>query len=1425
MNKRLLLSGFLIVFSNLAFAARYFVDRNSSCSSNCNGLSWEQAFNDLQDALAIAENNDEVWVAQGTYTPHAFDRNSYFEIPSGVTLYGGFEGNENTLGERDLNEFESILSGDLQGNDEENFTNYGDNSYTVVFTDGVSATTTVDGFTIRGGNANANSGSPHRRAGGGWFNTHYQGSSHPKIYNCRFEENRTTGGGGAFYNTGTNGANHPEFTHCYFINNQANTGGVIYNFGNENDCKARFIACWFERNTAIYTGGVAYNFGKNGGVVESVYGSCIFLENQADNAGTIYCLGDEGTVNTQMVNCTFYANYAEVGGIVYLNESSNGEVSMQLISSILWETQGSFDPYFHFSGNGTPQLLFEHNLMDANSCDGISETTEGLSCNHLLFNVDPLFADPMNKDFHLQSDSPAINAGDGDASSILSIELDEDFDGNERNLDQQVDMGAYEHAVGSIDLELDKSVDNITPTIGSDITFFIDLTNAGTTTATNVIVKDHLPDGLLFVESYGQGTYNPNTGEWMIDSIPANTSYSLIIAAKVQADGSICNLAQVIAADQEDTDSTPDNGVDTDGDGYCANDSGDEDDGDCVCLTLLTLPSIQLETRTNGLDANVSPGAIVQVSSSNVTFVEWEYELINDGLYDLSNLLVTDDQHGNVCLIPFLAAGDTVLCNLIGIGQLGHYKHEAQVSAQALDSQGNPFGNPISATDSTHYAGVRLLFEDTTSEEVLCANDTAQFSYQLSLLGGAPNLQLRNIQINNEDFNLSLPTNHTSLFISGDFNNNYYLDYSDLNQDGIVDEIFHLQFEQSIPESITTTSSIKVDFYGNYPNGIPELLDSRELSVTSEVDLVDYDLTIDLIPLMPNTLYGEDGVIEVQVTNTGNFPLSDLIVADHIANCTISIPALAVGATYTAQCIYPGLTANLEVEYTATAAAACDLNRTASTTLVVTPLIDLELNLSASNLAPSYGSMVVFTLEMSNQGPSDASAISVRYPLPSGYSFLNANGNYDLTNGIWTVDELLANESTTLILEVLLLETGEYEQYAEVIAAAGLDSDSTPDNGATTEEDDEASLNITPFASIDLSLEINSNDTPPFVGEVINLTYVINNDGPNTAQNVIVRDDFSNGLLFVDSSGDGVYDGSSNEWMIGTLTAGESQSLSLIALSFPNDDYTVSAEVLQADGLDVDSTPNNGFNTNEDDDAIHHLNILPLIDLEASQSVSSITPTKGSTVVFTYQVFNQGPSDANFIQVLLDWDGFEYVWDNSQGNFNPLAGLWSIDHLAANSFASFNMYLKVEELGNYTSLIEVFDAGETDSDSTPNNNTPNEDDQNTLVITPLTSNVIVGDHFNPMIGDDDLPLPYPIWNERDWITQKVQLYPNPAKDQLQILHLFVQDQDYTIYNSIGHLVQNGHLEQQKTINIQHLPAGVYYVTIGSYFRTPFIKVD
>src|SRR5437867_5913958 len=117
---------------------------------------------------------------------------------------------------------------------------------------------------------------------------------------------------------------------------------------------------------------------------------------------------------------------------------------------------------------------------------------------------------------------------------------------------------------GTADLSLTKSVDNPTPTIGTTVVFTVTVRNAGPSAATGVAATDQLPAGYTYVgdDSASTGTlYASGTGLWSIGALTAGASVALHVTVTVNATGPYTNAAQITAANENDPDSTPDNGI------------------------------------------------------------------------------------------------------------------------------------------------------------------------------------------------------------------------------------------------------------------------------------------------------------------------------------------------------------------------------------------------------------------------------------------------------------------------------------------------------------------------------------------------------------------------------------------------------------------------------------------------------------------------------------------------------------------------------------------------------------------------------------------------------------------------------------------------------------------------------------------------
>ena len=110
------------------------------------------------------------------------------------------------------------------------------------------------------------------------------------------------------------------------------------------------------------------------------------------------------------------------------------------------------------------------------------------------------------------------------------------------------------------------SIDQPNPIMGSTVVFTINLQNAGPSTGTGIDILSLLPSGYTYVSDDAAGNYNSTTGLWTVSSLNSGSVASINIRATVNFTGNYNATAEVMAADNQDPDSTPGNGVVTEDD-------------------------------------------------------------------------------------------------------------------------------------------------------------------------------------------------------------------------------------------------------------------------------------------------------------------------------------------------------------------------------------------------------------------------------------------------------------------------------------------------------------------------------------------------------------------------------------------------------------------------------------------------------------------------------------------------------------------------------------------------------------------------------------------------------------------------------------------------------------------------------------------
>lgn len=391
------------------------------------GTSWATAYSDLQDALAAAGPGSEVWIAEGTYRPDAgqarvpLDRTASFVLPPAVSLHGGFTGVENTLAGRAGHAANTILSGDLLGDDLPDFSRHGDNSLHVLRVTGASVSSVVDRLTIAGGNAD---GFNDDSKGGG---ARVELGSQLTFRECIFRSNRALFEGGAVLLTGNSPA---RFESCEFRDNTAGLdGGGVFTLTSASPV---FEACLFEGNSCGRFGGAARNVQAN----LPQYLDCTFRLNTAtDSAGALW--NDNAGITID--GCLFEQNSAtNLGGALFSTGSPIVRDTIFLQNSA--ERGGAVYALGLFSSPSFSSCRFESNA--ANEAGGA------------IFNTgNPTLADCEFVGNTAVGDGGAFNSsGTGQATGMTRCR----FDGNEATRGG----GYFRSGTGSASLDRCEFVDN-----------------------------------------------------------------------------------------------------------------------------------------------------------------------------------------------------------------------------------------------------------------------------------------------------------------------------------------------------------------------------------------------------------------------------------------------------------------------------------------------------------------------------------------------------------------------------------------------------------------------------------------------------------------------------------------------------------------------------------------------------------------------------------------------------------------------------------------------------------------------------------------------------------------------------------------------------------------------------------------------------
>jgi uncharacterized repeat protein (TIGR01451 family) len=284
----------------------------------------------------------------------------------------------------------------------------------------------------------------------------------------------------------------------------------------------------------------------------------------------------------------------------------------------------------------------------------------------------------------------------------------------------------------------------------------------------------------------------------------------------------------------------------------------------------------------------------------------------------------------------------------------------------------------------------------------------------------------------------------------------------------------------------------------------------------------------------------------------------------------------------------------------------------------VTTSADLALTKSDWIDPVTTGALVIYTLIVRNNGPSDASGVVLTDTLPTSTVFQSSTpGTSSCTHADGTVTcnlgSIQSGSSKQVVIRAFTTLSGVFTNQAEVAA-----NEPDPFGGNNTASED------TTVQPADLSVTKSDSPDPVRVGVPLNYRLTVANGGPNTATGVVLTDTLPAGVTFQSSNpGEPICTQASGRVTcdLGNLPNLDSTSVTIVVRPRTAGMITNVAEVA---ANEPDPDP-------EDNATSATTRVEAVADLEISKGDDPDPVIAGENLTYTLTITNHGPSDATGI--------------------------------------------------------------------------------------------------------------------------------------------------------------------------------------------------
>ena len=871
----------------------------------------------------------------------------------------------------------------------------------------------------------------------------------------------------------------------------------------------------------------------------------------------------------------------------------------------------------------------------------------------------------------------ALNSANKDIFNKAIVENEEGFI-NESNKTVHVN---------TVDLAINKTSDKVTYKYLDNVIYTIVVTNHGSDDSFNVTVRDVLPNSLRFISA--SGNYDPVTGIWFIGHLAKGQSATLTITAQAIFPGIITNNANVT------------------GSGYDVNLTNNHDNititvPDCVILNVNKVAIGGVINITGGIK-NVVAGeeVIYQVLVSNHGPSTAVNVVLTDN-YQTKDLTVVAYSLDNITWIPYTKGANINLGDMTsGSSILVYFKAMVNASTRGIvhnvvdiTTDTDDVRGIFSAEEHVNVMANSTLKVDKTAEiKELNPGDTIHYIITVTAGGSSDSL---NIVLKDILDSTLLDVNSATYAVDG-VNKGVWTGSLSLGKiaagnsvtvdiwakvlssaDRDVFNLVNVTSDEHPEGNISNTTvhvrivDLAVDKLVN--NSVPKYLDMIEYTIVVVNNGPDKSFNVTVGDLLP------DGV--KFISSDGQYdPVTGVwFVGDLDANESVTLKIVV-------QVIKVGNIIN-NVNVTGTGYDTNLTNNNDSVSVSVPDCVILDISKVANSTVIVAGENVGYTVTVTNYGPSVASDVvlkdvynvkelfGLQYSL-NGKDWFNYNeainlGNIDVGASVTVYFRAKVNASVR----------GDVLNIVNIITSV----DDARGN-FTANETVNIIANTTLVVIKDAEIkELNPGDTVHFIVTVIA-------GGSSDSLNVNLNDILDNKLLDINSAkysiNGGILSDFNGNIYLGNMLTGTTVTVDIWAKVLD----TADRDIFNLVNVTSDEHPEG----NTSNTTVH----VRIVDLAVDKLVNNSVPKYLDMIEYTIVVVNNGP-DKSFNVTVGDLlpDGVKFI--SSDGQYDPVTGVWFVGDLDANESATLKIVVQVLKIGNITNSVNVTGTGH-DTNLTNNN--------------------------------------------------------------------------------------------------------------------------